>query len=125
MIATAPISSTIAMVSSHGQIDQRRRGHTGYGGNDRQPPPRRAGQLAVQNLALDFKADSEEEQRHQAIVDPGVQIAQRRDRRPGQSAMQRRVPAVCRRRIGKCHCQRSHGNQQQATPGFAVRQAAQ
>ena len=61
-------------------VDQRRHHHAADGRDRRQRrlPTRR--QLAAQQLALDLQADQEEEDRHQAVVDPQQQRLVERQR---------------------------------------------
>jgi hypothetical protein len=51
-------------------VDRRRRQHAAERGHYRQGGALPAGELADQELALDLEADDEEEDRHQAVVDP-------------------------------------------------------
>ena len=51
-------------------VDRRRHHHAAERGHHRQGGALPAGELADQELALDLEADDEEEDRHQAVVDP-------------------------------------------------------
>ena len=57
-----------------GEVDQGGRHHAADRGHDRQGGHAEPPQLARDDLALDLEADHEEEQRHQPVVDPEVQI---------------------------------------------------
>jgi hypothetical protein len=53
--------------------------HAADGAGDREHRLARSRQLAGEDLALDLEADDEEEDRHQAVVDPEVQWLDERD----------------------------------------------
>src|SRR3546814_1687695 len=52
------------------EIQQRRHDHATERGDARQNALRPARQLTFEHLTLDLKTDQQEEQRHQAIIDP-------------------------------------------------------
>ena len=59
-----------AAAGGQSEIEQRRHRHPGRRGDDRQPPPLPGRQPPVDELALDLQPDQQEEQGHQAVVDP-------------------------------------------------------
>ena len=54
-------------------VERGRYGHAADRGDRRQGDARGFGQFTVEDLALDFQADQEEEHGHQAVVDPQQQ----------------------------------------------------
>ena len=61
------------------QEDERGEHHAAEGGEDGQRRGAPVAQLAADELAFDLQADDEEEDRHQAVVDPVAQIEVQRD----------------------------------------------
>ena len=73
----APAAASVAS-EIHGNEDQGRERHSSESGEGRQRGRPPIAQLAVDDLALDLEADHEEEDGHQAVVDPMPQIEAQR-----------------------------------------------
>src|SRR3546814_6713853 len=63
-------SSDLRIAACESEIQQRRHDHATERGDARQNALRPARQLTFEHLTLDLKTDQQEEQRHQAIIDP-------------------------------------------------------
>jgi len=115
----APAVGTAAAGIEAG-VDQRRRHHAPDGGCDRQHRLVPLGQFADEKLALDLESDTEEEDRHQSVVDPVTQVqtqqllARGNAERDVQDLLVGRRP----RRVGPRQRQHGTDQQQQATRGL-------
>ena len=99
-------------------IDQRRHDHAAERADPRQHAPRPARQLPDQHLALDLEADQQEEDDHQAIVDP-VQHAH-----AGELGMQGFEIEFRERRVGDDQGQSGRSHQDESTRRLAAHEVA-
>src|SRR3546814_5239599 len=65
-----PAAQRDRIAACESEIQQRRHDHATERGDARQNALRPARQLTFEHLTLDLKTDQQEEQRHQAIIDP-------------------------------------------------------
>jgi len=108
-------------------VDQCRYHHAAHGGGGRQDHLGGLGQVAVDHLALDLQADEQEEQRHQAVVDPQQQRfgnLQRADL-DSDGHVEQAAVQVGQRRIVDDQGQDGCSDQQQATGGFELEEAGE
>jgi len=108
-------------------IDQGRHDHAPDSGGGRQRGLAHGAQLAEQHLALDLESDQQEEDGHQAVVDPVVQVVA--DGQPGNGHAEVEVPEVVEsrrpRRVGREQGQDHRGHQNQAAASRAGESAMQ
>ena len=106
----------IAPVDRH--VDQRRHGHAAHRADHRQGDLRRLRQRALDDLALDLEPDQQEEERHQAVVDPEQDrlVEDERSQREAEADPQQAVDGVGERRVGE-HEGSDRGNQQRHRRG--------
>jgi hypothetical protein len=106
-------------------IDDGRRQHAAHRGEQRQRRPAQVAELSLVHLAPDLEAHDEEEDRHQAVVDPEVQRPGERpgaDRERGVGVPQGVIGAGPRR-VGPDHRDRGGGDQRDAAGGLDRQEA--
>ena len=108
-------------------VDQGGHDHAADGGDRRQRGGPRVAQLALDELALDLEADDEEEDRHQRVVDPLLQVevdrvAADRDRHVGVPQVEVRLLP---RRVRPDQRDHRRGDEHDAARGLLVEEVAQ
>ena len=115
------------IASGFNEIDDRRCGHARDGGDDRQPALVPGRKPTIDQLPLDLQPDIQEEDDHQAIVDPKM-----RGHRPqlccqhrALDLMQHMVVKVVERAVGDDHGDRSRQDEDDPARRLAVQELAQ
>lgn len=113
------------MCGAEPRIDAGGKDDATNGGKDRQRCQLERGKFSNQHFVLDFKAHQQEEDRHQAVIDPVTQILRQikmvEANRDG-NVEQARVK-IRRRRIHPDHSDHRAGQQNNAARAFNLRKA--
>jgi hypothetical protein len=105
-----------------GDVEGGRHGHAADGAGDRQRHLRGLRQRTLHDLALDLQANQQEEERHQAVVDPQQQRLVEIDELPGEAKpdVEQALDRAGERRIGEHQRQQRRHQERQRRGGFAV-----
>ena len=106
-------------------IDDGRQRHADGGSDQRQTTARGIAQIAFQPLALDLQPDEQEEDRHQAVIHPEVQIGRPMDRKRSGRKMEEVAIGIAPPAIGDDQRQRGRADQQQSPRRLAGEEVAQ